>query len=102
MRTDGSIETDHRARLERAELAGGVGAGALGMGLGVLLASYLRGAGALLLLAGAALHASGMWDKHRIERSAHVRRLWWETLLYWVCWIVLTGVLVYALIRPGA
>ena len=33
-----------------------------------LLAGYLRGAGALWVLAGAALHASGMRDKHRIVR----------------------------------
>jgi hypothetical protein len=99
MRIDREMETDGRARLKRAELAGGVGAGALGMGLGVLLASYLRGAGALLLLAGAALHASGMWDKHRVERSAGEQPLWWETVLYWGCWAFLAGLFVYVLAR---
>ena len=102
MRINRHLETDHRAALKRAELAGGVGAGALGMGLGVLLASYLRGAGAMLLLAGAALHASGMWNKHRIERSARDRPLWWESLLYWVCWTLLAGLSMYVLARLNA
>lgn len=99
MRIDKHVEADRRARLKRAELAGGVGAGALGMGLGALLASYLQGAGAMLLLAGAALHASGMWDKHRIENSAGERPLWWETLLYWGCWALLAGLFVYVVAR---
>lgn len=94
-----SADVDRRARLKRAELAGGVGAGTLGMGLGVLLASYLGGVGALLVLAGAALHASGMWDKHRIERSAREQPLWWETFLYWVCWALLAGLFVFVLVR---
>ena len=94
-----SAEADRRARLKRAELAGGVGAGAIGMGLGVLLASYLRGAGGLLVLAGAALHASGMRNKHRIERSAREQPLWWGTVLYWVCWALLAALFVYVLVR---
>lgn len=99
MGSDGPIETNLRARLKRADLAGGVGAGALGMGLGVLLASYLRGAGVMLVLVGAALHVSGMWDKHRIERSAREQPLWWETFLYWVCWALLAGLFVFVLVR---
>jgi hypothetical protein len=52
-----------------------------------------------LLLAGAALHASGMWDKHRVERSAGEQPLWWETVLYWGCWAFLAGLFVYVLAR---
>jgi hypothetical protein len=88
-----------RARRKRAELAGSVGAGALGMGLGVVLASYLRGTGVLLVVAGTALHASGMWDKHRLERSAGERALWWETVFYWSCWAILGGLLVYLAVQ---
>ena len=99
MTIDASIDLARRARLKRADLAGGLGAGALGMGLGVLLASYLRGAGALLVLTGAALHASGMWVKHRVESSTHERPVWWEALLYWVCWLLLAGLFAYALVR---
>src|SRR5215207_8865593 len=68
MGTGHGIVDDQQARRKRAELAGGMGAGALGMGLGVVLAGYTRGAGLLLVVAGAALHATGMWDKHRLER----------------------------------
>ena len=99
MRIDRQLEADRRARLKRAELAGGVGAGALGMGLGVFLADYIRGAGAMLLLAGAVLHASGMWDNRRIETSAGGRPLWWETLLYWTCWALLGDLFMYVLAR---
>ena len=102
MRTERQAGTDRRARLKRAELARGVGAGALGMGLGVLFASYLRGAGVLLLLAGAALHASGMWGKHRVETAAGERPLWWEALLYWGCWAFLASLLVYVLAQLRA
>ena len=93
---------EQRARRERADLAGGVGAGVLGMGLGVMLASYLRGAGVLLLVVGGALHATGMLAKHRLEKSADERPLWWETLLYWGCWAGLAGLVVYVAIRARA
>ena len=88
-----------RARRKRAELAGGLGAGALGMGLGVVLAGYLQGAGVLLVVVGTALHATGMWDKHLLERSERERALWWETLFYWSCWAILGGLLLYLAIR---
>jgi hypothetical protein len=93
------MEADRRKRLKRAELAGGMGAGAIGIGVGVLLAGYLRGTAGMLLVAGIALHASGMWDKHRIESSGSERPLWWETSLYWACWVLLAALLVYVLAR---
>ena len=102
MKIDKLAEGDRRARVKRAELAGGIGAGALGMGLGTLLTSYLRNAGATLVFAGIALHAMGMWDKHRLERSLGEESLWWETALYWICWASLAGVFVYAFVRPHA
>ena len=102
MDMDRLTESDRRARVKRAELASGIGAGALGMGLGVLFASYLRSVGAMIVLAGAALHAIGMWDKHRAETVMHEHRLWWETLMYWVCWAALGGLFVYAVVRQHA
>jgi hypothetical protein len=99
MTTEQGIADDQRARYKRAELAGGVGAGALGMGLGVVLAPYLRRAGLLLISVGAALHAIGMWDKHRLEQSVGGQPLWWEAALYWLCWAMLGGIVLYVLLR---
>jgi len=70
MKIDRLSEGDRRARVKRAELASGIGAGALGIGLGTLFASYLRNVGAMLVFAGVAVHAIGMWDKHRTEVAA--------------------------------
>ena len=99
MTADPKIATAQRARRERADLAGSVGAGVLGAGLGVLLANYIGGAGVLLIVVGGALHATGMLDKHRLEKLEGEPPLWWHALLYWVCWVTLGGLLVYVAAR---
>jgi hypothetical protein len=99
MTTDLRVVTAQRARRERADLAGSVGAGVLGAGLGVALANYIGGAGVLLIVVGGALHATGMLDKHRLEKSEGEAPLWWHAVLYWVCWLTLGGVLVYVAAR---
>jgi len=93
------IANGQRARLKRAELAGGIGAGALGLGLGVVLANTLRGTGLFLIVVGSALHAGGMWDKQRLERSGGQHAVWWEGALYWSCWAVLGGIFLYVTLR---
>ena len=98
MRIDG-LENDRRARLKRAELASGLGAGVLGTALGVRFAPYLSGLWLLLLAVGAVLHAGGMWRKHRLEASAGNEPVWWEALLYGLCWVLLGVVAVYAALR---
>jgi len=73
-------------RLRLAELTSGVGAVVLGIGLGVLAADYIGALGLPLLLIGAAVHAWGMFDKHRLEQQADVPHVWWEPMAYWTCW----------------
>jgi len=73
-------------RLRVAELTSSLGAGVLGLGIGVLAASSLGGLGWPILAAGLLLHAWGMTDKHRIETTQGAPRVWWSTLLYWICW----------------
>lgn len=102
MTTDLGIVSTHRARRERADLAGSVGAGVLGAGLGVVLAKYIGGVGVLLIVVGGALHAAGMLDKHRLEKSEGEAPLWWHAVLYWVCWVTLAGLLVYVAARRVA
>jgi hypothetical protein len=81
------------ARVRFAELSSSLGAGVLGVGLGVLAASYLRGLGLAIATIGLVLHAWGMTDKHLLETRQGARRVWWSTLLYWICWAAL-GILV--------
>jgi hypothetical protein len=77
------------ARLKSAELLSSTGALALGVGLGVLLSSYVGRAAVPILVAGIASHGWGMFQKHRLERSEDYAPARWETALYWVCWAAL-------------
>jgi hypothetical protein len=77
-------------RLKLAELTCGIGALALGVGLG---------AAGFIAVAGVAAHGFGMWDKHRLEAQAHVESAPWIVALYWVCWLLLAAVVVLLLVR---
>ena len=84
-----SLEGAKAGRIKKAELLGGVGALVLGMGLGLLLSSFLKPYANAFLLVGLLMHAWGMFDKHRLEAATSGASLWWAELLYWVCWIAL-------------
>ena len=81
------------SRLHRAELVSSLGAGVLGVGLGLVLSRYLAGFAVPLLLIGIALHGWGMYDKRRLERGVVARTAWVEAL-YWLCWALLAGLVV--------
>ena len=68
------MRSAHPDRLRLAELTSGFGALVLGIGIGALLGEHLAGFGLLLLIAGAAAHAWGMFDKHRLGSAVPV--LW--------------------------
>jgi hypothetical protein len=80
-------------RQKRAELAGATGAGVLGVGLGALLAQWTAHYATLLLVMGVVLHGWGMLEKHRLEAGADVPM--WSTVLYWVCWAMLTLLIIW-------
>jgi hypothetical protein len=82
------------SRLRFAELTSGVGAGVLGIGIGAYFGEELAAWAVPLLIAGAATHAVGMADKHRLEQSAGETRPSWATALYWICWLALLGLAV--------
>ena len=82
-------------RLKLAELTSGVGALVLGIGLGALFAKWIGPAVGVITLAGLAVHAFGMWDKHRIERRTEAHTDRFVAALYWVCWLLLGGVFLY-------
>jgi hypothetical protein len=85
-------------RLKLAELTSGVGALVLGVGLGALLATWVRPAGGVVTLAGVFVHAFGMWDKHRLEADSRASGGSFVVALYWVCWLLLAAVLVFLMV----
>jgi hypothetical protein len=87
-------------RLKFAELTSGVGALVLGIGLGGVFATWIGPAAGLVALAGVLAHAFGMWDKHRLEAQTPMDSGPLVTALYWVCWLMLAGVLVFLLVTP--
>ena len=85
-------------RLKLAELTSGVGALVLGIGLGALFSTWIAPAAGFVTLAGLLTHAFGMWDKHRLEARTPGASGPLVTALYWVCWLMLVGVLVFLIV----
>jgi hypothetical protein len=85
-------------RVKLAELTSGVGALVLGIGFGALFATWIGPAAGFVTLAGLAVHAFGMWDKHRVEKRTEADADRLVLTLYWVCWLMLGGVLLYLVV----
>jgi hypothetical protein len=85
--------------MKLAELTSSLGAGVLGVGFGALLADQLRGLGVPVLVLGLLLHAWGMADNRRLQAKAGAPTVWWSTLLYWICWVLLAALVVYVVVR---
>jgi hypothetical protein len=86
-------------RPQVAELTSGVGALVLGLGLGALFSQWFAPAAGFIAIAGLVTHAFGMWDKHRLEGQAHAANDTWLTALYWICWLMLVGVVAVLIVR---
>jgi hypothetical protein len=87
------MATTQRQKL--AQLTSSIGAGILGVGIGALAASTLRGLEIVVIAVGLALHLWGMIDNHRAERGTP--QPVWATATYWFCWVglvALVGVMV--------
>ena len=81
--------------IKKAKLLSGIGAVALGIGIGILLSNFLKLYALPVLLIGVVMHALGMFIEHQLENAATNVRLWWAEILYWVCWILLLGIIIY-------
>ena len=82
-------------RLKFAELTSGVGALVLGVGLGALFPHWFSQTAGVIVFAGVVTHTFGMWDKHRLDAQAHIETGPWVIALYWVCWLLLAGVVIF-------
>ena len=91
--------TDDLSSLKAAELMSLAGLAAAGAGGALLLQQWLGPYAVAIFAVGLAVHAAGMWGKHRIEARAQVRTAAWEPILYGVCWLALV-VLAVGLLVP--
>jgi hypothetical protein len=79
-------------RRKQLDLASDAGAGVLGIGgLGALLGQWVTRYVVLLVVLGMLLHGWGMVENRRLEMGAAIPL--WATAMYWLCWILLAGLL---------
>jgi len=88
--------------VKQADVTSGIGAGVLGVGLGVLLGDELRPIAAILLLVGALLHGWAMWRKHQLQLSHSVDLPHWSVVLYWICWLAFPAMAALVVARSTA
>ena len=94
-----TIDTGHSTQIKQAELLSSVGAGVLGAGIALLFADALRPYTVAILIAGLLAHAWGMFQKHQLERRSPIARVGWVEGLYWLCWLILAGLLLVIIMR---
>ena len=90
-----------RSGMRRAEVLSTTGAVVLGAGLGLLFSRWLSAFASALFVAGACVHGYGMYARHRLDTSRNVLRARWEEPVYWLCWLLLAGLLAYAFLAPA-
>lgn len=86
-----------QAQMKKTDLASSIGAGILGVGIGILTAPYLGAYAIPLAVIGAIMHIWGMQERHRLD--AQKPKLWWTEALYWLCWAILLGIGALILMR---
>lgn len=81
--------------MKRLELLAGIGAAVLGAGVALLFAEWLAPFAVPALVIGTLAHGWAMFAKYRIEsRTAPILPAW-ETITYWLCWLMLAGLFLY-------
>lgn len=87
--------TSPDSRLKFAELTSGIGAGILGLGLGVQFGDHFKSFSFAIIVIGLLSHAVGMFEKHRLELQANIASPFWTKLFYWICWSSMAGLICY-------
>lgn len=82
-------------RLKKLELLGGLGAGILGVGIGLVLVRWLQPYALPILIIGILSHGWAMWAKKRIERQDNLAEPPWVVAAEWICWLMIAGLLIY-------
>ena len=82
----------------RAELVGGLGAGVLGAGLGLVFKQLLDGLALPLLLVGGTVHGLAMFQKHHLDASNETAGPRWTLWAYWACWLLLLVLAAYVVV----
>lgn len=90
--------TGDRSSLRAAELLSLTGLAAAAAGGAFLLQQWLGPFAIAMFALGLAVHAAGMWSKHRIEVRAQVRTAAWEPIIYGLCWFALIVLAVFLLV----
>lgn len=76
---------------KKVQLASSGGAALAGAGIGSLISSWLAPAAVAVAVLGLLLHGWSMLARHQAERRAGVALPWWSTVLFWACWVILSG-----------
>jgi hypothetical protein len=76
------------AAIKGIELASGLGAIVLGVGIGLFVPLPLHVYALPLLAASVLVHGAGMSLKYRLE-THQGQAFWWEMVLFWLCWAIL-------------
>lgn len=93
-----TMTTQNMSAMKTAQLLSTLGAGVLGMGIALLLPNILAGYALPILVIGVLAHTVGMAKMRSLEQQANSPRVAWMDALYWFCWLVMGGLLVYMLI----
>lgn len=89
-----------RDRIRKAEILSVSGAAVAGAGAALLLERWLSAVAMPLLVVGVLAHGLGMLLRRRLEQRTLVPRAAWEEPVYWLCWVILAGILAYGFMRP--
>lgn len=88
-----------RDRSRKAEILSTSGAAIAGAGGALLLERWLSSVALPLLVVGVLAHGIGMLLRRRLELRDLVQRAAWEEPVYWLCWLILAGILAYGFMR---
>lgn len=78
-----------------AELTSALGAGVLGVGIGLFFAKPLASYALGFVVVGLFTHGWGMYERHRFDLSGAPSTPEWTKWIYWICWLMMIGLAVY-------